>query len=162
MARKTASRAGACFLIAVFAASAGAWLVSTWWTVFRMSQFGDGMGLKCGVVFYSWTSKPLRAQLAAVNGAPVQLQWRWHTASRIPPMEWLPWYGSTPSGRGSLAVPLWPVAVVSGIGAAVLWVRSRRPLPGHCAGCGYDLRGGCGVCPECGRKTLGELQGGAG
>lgn len=43
----------------------------------------------------------------------------------------------------AFAAPL-PVA------SAVAWYR-RRPKPGCCHGCGYDLRATPGRCPECGR-----------
>ena len=37
---------------------------------------------------------------------------------------------------------------------AVWLVSRRRPQPGRCAGCNYDLTGNVsGVCPECGRKV---------
>jgi len=35
--------------------------------------------------------------------------------------------------------------------AILRWFRGRKPLPGHCRSCGYDLTGNTsGVCPECG------------
>ena len=41
-----------------------------------------------------------------------------------------------------------------GIVLTALLVRRRRPRPGRCAECGYDLTGNeSGVCPECGRKV---------
>ena len=48
-------------------------------------------------------------------------------------------------------VPLLPLTVVLGMTAALLWWLDRRPPPGHCQSCGYDLTGNTsGVCPECG------------
>ena len=62
---------------------------------------------------------------------------------------------STRDGYFVLAVPCWFLALP--VAAACCWrlaTRSRRrlrELPGHCDGCGYDLRGNAsGVCPECG------------
>jgi hypothetical protein len=42
-----------------------------------------------------------------------------------------------------------------------LWYRDRRPPPGHCRNCGYDLTGNLsGACPECGtRVTTKRLEG---
>lgn len=50
----------------------------------------------------------------------------------------------------TLAVPLWPGAWVLGLFALACWWFDRNPA-GHCARCGYDLRGiKDGTCPECG------------
>ena len=68
------------------------------------------------------------------------------------------WYWWRPaSGAGNFArivVPLW--AVVAATGALPAWraigtlARRRRPRPGLCATCGYDLRATPSRCPECG------------
>lgn len=50
-------------------------------------------------------------------------------------------------------IPLWPGAVVLGTVGIWLWRRGRRPEPGHCPVCGYDLAGLKG-CPECGEGRL--------
>jgi hypothetical protein len=50
-------------------------------------------------------------------------------------------------------VPLWPLAAAGGLLPAV-WLRRRlrrRPAPGRCPTCGYDLRATPDRCPECGR-----------
>lgn len=51
----------------------------------------------------------------------------------------------------AVAAPLWPLALTGLVATIVLWRRSRRPPPGHCGVCGYDLTGNTsGRCPECG------------
>jgi hypothetical protein len=47
--------------------------------------------------------------------------------------------------------PVWLLILLSGIGPAWSWARYyRRPRPGLCARCGYDLRATPQRCPECG------------
>lgn len=53
-----------------------------------------------------------------------------------------------------VAVPLWVPLLVFFLPTLYLWRKERRPLPGHCRKCGYDLTGNeSGVCPECGQTT---------
>ena len=68
------------------------------------------------------------------------------------------------SGRSQyIAFPLWAAVLVLGlVPAARAWRRMRRVPGGHCAGCGYDLRGNeSGVCPECGRPAVTPPRAGA-
>ena len=53
-------------------------------------------------------------------------------------------------------VPHWLVALLAGIAPAVYgYRRRRRPPPGYCRNCGYDLRASPGRCPECGTTGVG-------
>jgi len=48
-------------------------------------------------------------------------------------------------------LPLWlPAALCAAAPALSLHRRLRRPPPGHCPRCGYDLRATPDRCPECG------------
>lgn len=61
-----------------------------------------------------------------------------------------------------LAVPYWFILVVCALllAARVVGsrVRARRVNRGHCAACGYDLRGTPDRCPECGTSAARNLQ----
>lgn len=60
--------------------------------------------------------------------------------------------GTTALSLRVVYVPLWPLLTASVAAAGLLWWRVRGlVLPGHCASCGYDLKGlAGGTCPECG------------
>jgi hypothetical protein len=58
-----------------------------------------------------------------------------------------------------IEVPHW-FTTLAPAAAALLTGRSvfrRRPRPGHCPGCGYDLRATRERCPECGRAVGSRL-----
>ena len=53
-----------------------------------------------------------------------------------------------------LVIPLWALVLVLAIPTLWLWCRDRRPPPGFCQTCAYDLTGNeSGVCPECGEAV---------
>jgi hypothetical protein len=75
----------------------------------------------------------------------------------------LPWPGERwPDGREAVtfsgkfgvsltAIPLWLLFLPFAASSAWLWRLDRKPKPGHCPRCGYDLSGiPSGACPECG------------
>jgi hypothetical protein len=61
------------------------------------------------------------------------------------------------SGHQRIVVPAWALVLLTApLPTVRLWrrLRRRRFAPGHCRGCGYDLRGNeSGVCPECGQAA---------
>ncbi len=66
-------------------------------------------------------------------------------------MEWLPVIG-TEQQRWIFAIPLWLVLLAGAVPTIVLWYRDRRPSPGHCKSCNYNLTANTsGTCPECGQ-----------
>ncbi len=81
------------------------------------------------------------------NGGPMQLSipWCWwpQPQFQIRPEFFCRW---------QLRVPLWIPLLLIGIPSAILWwLDRRRPRPGHCRTCDYDLTGNVsGRCPECG------------
>jgi len=69
----------------------------------------------------------------------------------------LPWIrdvGRPGTRVTSYTLPLWIPLVVVAIPTVVFWYRGRRPPPGHCQTCGYNLTGNVsGRCPECGKPV---------
>lgn len=84
----------------------------------------------------------------------------WHASSTwtatFPQRLGLGWPGvwrSEPFGAWDAIVPFWWLLLMLGIPTAYLWWLDRRPPPGHCRACGYNLTGNVsGVCPECGEN----------
>jgi len=127
-----------------------------------------------GRTLYSSEDNPERPS----NG-PINLGWRRHFAGFGVIKDWsnrpasltlisLPGVGRlmvarpvgwTESFRAVWA-PHWFLALIFAVlpGRLIFrWARARRrKLRGLCAGCGYDMRGGGEVCPECG-KGCGDL-----
>jgi len=137
-------------------ASASAWSFTHWYRGGGESElryeFGDG------VVSAEWTpTLPL-----SLRGGPHFLMrntggWGIQWPSVTTRVESKPfcdgkyiWPGK-PTRYFNVVVPLWLPTLISGRACSWLWRRIRRPQPGFCAQCCYDLTGNTsGVCPECG------------
>ena len=62
-----------------------------------------------------------------------------------------------PSGLTIRVCPMWMFLLAALIPTYLAWRKLRRPLPGHCQQCGYDLTGNVtGVCSECWAETEGD------
>jgi hypothetical protein len=93
---------------------------------------------------------------------PLDVDWRiagvkyFHSDRRyfsVPPVKYWVW------GFQIVTVPYWLLALMTAILPAIVGVRLARSMrqrgrlrAGMCQQCGYDLRGGGGICPECGTK----------
>ncbi len=120
---------------------AGAWIASMFFAATFESRNMVLLGLKNGSFFLSWFHQWPATQ-------------PWMRLESHPPgaVYWLPtivrnWAFTV------IRVPLWiPLSVI-----LLLWLlaRRKRPTPGHCVKCGYDLTGNrSGRCPECGTAAM--------
>ena len=88
-----------------------------------------------------------------VHYFPVSGGWFVGFTFRSWPAIWKPWPGMT-----LLSLPTWMPLLAAMIPTYLAWRRLRRPLPGHCRKCGYDLTGNVtGVCSECGKDVEGKV-----
>lgn len=135
--------------VVVCVTMAVAWAVSPRREVFFHLVRSDGsvywVGARKGLILLGGDTDP-----------PMLLEGTWETgfsSSRygIRQLRWLP--KVTTMGNWVLHCPLWIPFGLIAIPTAYVFYRDRRPPPGHCQECGYNLTGNTsGVCPECGES----------
>jgi hypothetical protein len=152
---------------ALCALMAGALLLSYWWCI----DLG-WMPSAPGKHAYQVSVCPGFVRIESTNKPMPQRGWHLAlgpaTEPLYPGMDVLPGSGSssrgvqTPTMSSSVissyvTLPIWLLLLVSLIPTLLLWRRElRRPAPGFCRHCDYDLTGNTsGRCPECGLEIAG-------
>ena len=123
-----------CVLIVVFS------VASFWWSV-NVSVAGRTVRLDYAAVYVVFDRiAPGAGWSAWSTGAATQDFHLWTATWRI-------------TGVIVRAFPTWMFLLAALIPTVLAWRRLRRPLPGHCQKCGYDLTGNVtGKCSECGSR----------
>jgi hypothetical protein len=124
-----------------------AWFVSGWWYA----------GLACGSAgtFALYVGEGyLQCLVSQVLIAEPGLHWG-RCANGAPHWNWWLWYDLDPSASDrflDIRIPLWALFLPLGATAAWLWRLDRKPKPGRCPRCRYDLFATppTAPCPECG------------
>jgi hypothetical protein len=124
--------------------------VGSWWyyLIFGWSseRYCHYFGWDNGVVGYSQNSR----------GLP---RMGWHLGRNRDPSylaDFAPRFVAYGGGRYSINLPLWLPFLALLIPTLLLWRRDRKPRPGFCRRCDYDLTGNAsGRCPECGEPISG-------
>lgn len=125
----------------------GLWAISTVLCIFKIVMHADGIGLAPGVFRFVW-----------FDGISLDMPWGvwWHAfdaGSLWPAFDYEPRFDNFVS----VSVPLWMLLTFVAIPTFMVWHRDRRVVkPGHCEGCGYDLRASKKTCPECGTAIAPE------
>ena len=127
------------------------WICSIFWGA---EYVGKRFYMSCESGYAMFTV-PYSNSTGMVQPGLVVKEARKHTLS------WRPYFlfkrpQGVPNDWGlTLGLPLWIPFVLLSVPTAILWYRDRRrPPPGHCKSCGYDLTGNVsGVCSECGEPT---------
>ncbi len=134
-------------LVALFVASAW-WYVTAW----SSGRYYRSFGICAGVIEVRWAKDP--------SVGPAMGNWGFsrHGVAMI----WTPAVTRGPMPRSpgvytTIRIPLWILLLITATATVVLWRLDRRPLPGHCRQCGYNLTGNVsGKCPECGNPCRAE------
>ena len=164
---------GGLVLVVLFGA---AWFVTGWYWVSVSNGASISVFLTDGACWIIWKTRD-----ALPTAPPVPGRTRFGRAPSVPwgakegfdvgrepeqtpswvhrlrlPRTWLARNRRVPKhANDDLIVPLWLPALLLAIPTAFLFYRDRRrPGPGHCQKCAYDLTGNVsGTCPECGKAV---------
>jgi len=139
------------WLLTIIAAlSSATWLLSYWWEASLHLRIDDCVAIWRGCLMLSYD---YRSMWADHQGEPTA----WIGRTRpLPTLYWGSFEWSHPTDMVfALLIPLWALALASGVPAAWLWMRRRRLRPIDCQKCGYDLAATPGIskCPECGQPA---------
>jgi hypothetical protein len=114
---------------------------------------GHTVRMHNGYIQYGWASGGVRfGRIGLREGQRFRV-------SRVPywpVLLWPPVYVFR-NPPGSVRVMFWLPLLLVATATAFLWYRDRRPPPGFCRRCGYNLTGNVsGICPECGTPVKRE------
>jgi hypothetical protein len=116
----------------------------------------QGVTVRNGVFEIAWMTLDTAQGIADANPPSVgRSAWFFTPPGGVPPGIY-----RLPNGVGAgVRIPAWLVVVATGVLPLGWYCRQRarrdreaRARAGHCFGCGYDLRGIPGRCPECGTE----------
>ena len=141
--------------------------VASWWMKPTAGWSTWGVSFGRGWLGIAWSNGPMGVTAAPSDAWPI---WQVGSGARLVLAPQAAWRPSTSqasmtvsAGAGtpaittvdSLWIPLWWVGIVlTGIAVWPSIRNARRKNPGHCAACGYDLRGTPhSPCPECGEAA---------
>lgn len=141
--------------VAVCALLLCAW-IGTFWSALGYQSNTVAVGLSLGCLELSVYPK----------GSPTSAH-GWFALPQPYEVYWLPGiiHGRFITSRTThIFLPLWIPLLVVAAATLLAFKHDRRPEPGHCQICGYDLHGspgdnsgGEGVCPECGSEFPAEV-----
>ncbi len=146
-----------------------AWGLSTKWAVDWAGE-GRVLRLGLGVISYIWFAGDATAIETYRRSRPAR-GWNLYAAPRDynvpfrlglvwPEYYWFPVNGSFGSFTSHrIRVPCWlPLIGLALVSSTLFYLDRKRPPPGHCQSCGYDLTGNIsGRCPECGNAVETEI-----
>ena len=152
-----------CTVLAAASCMAVVMLASYWyWPCYiwrgPTSPFERGVSIGPGYFCAQWWWIGKREDLDRYRSLTLERRSEYRAAglSAFHPTVWLPSFErdrQNPSDVRTVLVPLWIPLVLCAIPTGILFYRDRKPKPGCCAQCRYDLTGlNGGTCPECGTK----------
>lgn len=129
-------------------------LVGSMW--FNLTHWRSGAIVRIDAGVLRLTTTLVDDPLSRLSPERVPPEWQWSRRDGPLRVRWLPHTSIWAAGATSWRVfilPLWIPALMLGSLTGWSFWRWRRPQPGECPRCRYDLGGLSGPCPECGHKA---------
>jgi hypothetical protein len=154
----------------VMIASYWLWLNYSWKVT--AAEIAWSLGIRSGSIYVSRNELTGYDVPMGVGGWKLRTKQEWESylvrssSARPPPpfpYAWLPQYKSVGSSQANFRgqrihwqrqiLPLWMPLILVAMPTGILFYRDRKPKPGQCRKCRYDLAGLTGdKCPECGTR----------
>lgn len=129
---------------------AAASVLSLRWTVTLVCGRGISVSMTCAALVCEISEVTPRRRIRVQDAG----RFRWDQAVLVPLASRTPSRGPFPVLL--YVIPGWILLTACAAAGGLLWRLDRRPRPGYCRCCGYDLRANVsGRCPECGATASG-------